>query len=71
MGRGRGDARDVAARGQAQGCGPSRVQAAECGVRHGSSPSSVGVGRGEPRLCHPGCVGVGSPSKRKALLHRS
>ncbi|MEJ1285147.1 hypothetical protein NN561_016137 [Cricetulus griseus] len=47
-GRGLGDVRDVAAKGQAQDCGRSPAQAAERGVRHGSSPSSVGVGRGEP-----------------------
>lgn len=58
VGRGHGNARDVAARGQAQGCGPSRVQAAECGVRHGSSPSSVGVGRGEPRAGRRGTFRV-------------
>lgn len=32
---------------------------------------SPGLGGEAPFACHPGCVGVGSPSKRKALLHGS
>lgn len=73
MGRGHGDVRDVAAKRLAPGCGPSWVQAAERGVRRGSSPSSVGVRQGSLRARRRGSVlpvtQMGGESLQKGKLY--